>query len=290
MRFNVLRTGKRGRVWRALWLLAPMSCFVAVLCLTRHEVRADSPRGRHPTVIVYQPLSQLQPWEPGANEVVATTESEFLSLVAQYSQDPDFVGTIVVTNGPAPGGTWPPCDKGMVHQWLCFNDLAYYENVWLPQMSVGWTPGYAEGLEADPPPTIAEAVFTLRLWNREDGGHGYINERTTLMRVAKADGAIGVVESLVQGRDPISIGRLRAPDCDAGPWWDPLPLGGKHPCCESQKFFCNTLCGWLRLLGSGYCDTCAQDCDDCAVSNACHSCGWCGLSWLLCRFIPGGNC
>jgi len=234
---------------------------------------------------VYQPLSELQPWEPTANQVVATTESEFLGLVAQYSQDPNFVGTIVVTNGPAPGGTWPPCGEGVVHQCLRFKDLEYYQNVWLPEMSGGWTPGYAEGLEADPPPTPAESVFILRSWNLEDGGNGYVNERTTLMRVAKADGAIGVVWTLVQAGDPIPVGPLSAGGCDAGPWWQ-----FRQACCRSQEFFCNLLCGWLQLLGSDYCDTCVQECDDCTVSNPCHSCGFCGLSWLLCRFIPGGNC
>jgi hypothetical protein len=273
LRAKARAAGRRTKLRWALWLLVGAPCLAGMLA--GHEVRADDPPPVDPTVVVYQPLSELQPWEPTADQVVATTESEFLALVDQCSQDPNFVGTIIITDGPAPGGAWPPCEEGSVHLWLRFRDVDYYQSTWVPAMQGGWTPGYAEGIEADPPPTLAETLFTLRLWNLEEGG-----ERTTRMRVAKADGAIGVVQTVLKSGDPIPLEPLSSVGCDAGPY---------HPgCCRVQEFFCNLLCGWIRFFGWSYCDTCVQDCDDCEVDNPCHSCGWCGMTWAF-RWIPGAH-
>lgn len=247
-------------------------------------VRADPPVPPPPRVVVYQPLAQLQPWEPTANQVVATTEAEFVSLVAQFSTDPDFVGTIIITDGPAPGGTWPPCTEGTNHVWLRFNDLSYYQNVWLPSIQSGWTPGYAQGIEADPAPKASQAVCTVRQWSVDDPSARSNEHRRTLMRIAKTGGAFGVVWSVIEAGDPNPLPKstLSATGCDAGPWWP--------TCCRTQELFCNLLCGWMRLLGISICDSCVQNCDNCSVANPCHSCDPCGLTWLLCQFVPGAHC
>lgn len=66
-------------------------------------------------MIVYQPLEGLPAWVAGNGEVVATSETEFESMVAQFSGNPSFSGTVLVTDDPDFGAPWPPVDAGSVH-------------------------------------------------------------------------------------------------------------------------------------------------------------------------------
>lgn len=231
-------------------------------------------------IVIYQPVAELPVWLPGTDQFVATTPEEFQNLLNQYTLHPDFAGTIVVTDDPTPQGTWPPTSAGDVHLRLRFRDVAYYNDVWLALFRTGWVPRYAQGQEAQPVPPPSDAIFDLDLWQR-------LNDTTAQiikLRVRRDDGAIAVSSTKSIGIQPAGSAASAAAGegCDAGPYW---PI-----CCGSQELFCNLLCGWLRLLGSDYCDECSDDCYDCVVSNPCHSCGFCGLSWLLSRFVPGGNC
>lgn len=105
----------------------------------------------------------------------------------------------------------------------------------------------------------------LESWKMRDGP-------STLLR---SDGrlAIGKAGAAVQG-------------CDAGPFWQFLRL-----CCRTQYLFCNAISripfiGWFC---KNKCQSCTKACDDC-VKNPCHSCDPCGLTWLLCRIVPGARC
>jgi hypothetical protein len=256
-------------------------CVLGVLPMLLLMLRVPGAIAGH--VVVYQPFSDLPQWSPGPDEHVATTEPEFLALVDQYAADPNtFTGTIVITEGSPPGGSWPVCPEGRVHVWLKFHDRAYYRDVWLPDIENGWTPGWYEGLEADPPPTIPQSLYSLKVWNLEDEQ----TTRTTLMRVAKANGAIGLVWSLLESEPPgggtNAVGIQSAEPCDAGPWWQYDQI-----CCHVQALLC-PLGRWIFPRADCDCESCYQDCLNCAVDNPCHSCDPCGLMGWLCQWF--GKC
>ncbi len=73
--------------------------------------------------------------------------------------------------------------------------------------------------------------------------------------------------------------------CGGGPWW--------WACCWSQYTICyaiNSIPVIGPLLCSNCYSSCYQTCRYGCINNPCHSCDPCGLTWLLCHFVPGGNC
>ena len=230
-------------------------------------------------VLVLQPVSDLPAWIPEEGEVVATSESEFLLLLEEHQDKPGFVGTIIITDDPDTTEPWPPTGKGRVHVRFRFRDVDHYNNVWVPDLSGGgWTPGYFLEQQADPAPDPEDALYDVDLRERVDSGTMYMAE----LRVAKADGAVGVLSSYVLHHQapPEKLAEWRLICDDAGPW-------RKYGvCCASQLILCRNF-GWLvcavkpgAACCQGSCFSCFSDCMEC-VDNPCHSCGPCGLTWLL---------
>jgi len=73
-------------------------------------------------------------------------------------------------------------------------------------------------------------------------------------------------------------GPIRAGVFDDFGWTYPI-------CCITEALACHL----NRCCSASQCSTCFQDCVDGVGDNPCHSCGYCGGSWLLCHGI-GGHC
>lgn len=247
-----------------------------------------------PVTAVLNTLSnELPPWHAAGDKLVARTNTEFSELIEAYAGYPRFLGTIVVTDDLNVPSVWPPAAAGATHLRLTFHDLAHYTEVWQKRLEEGWTPGFIDKQMAFPPPSPEEVLLTIDWWQRLD------HETSVLARMAvrAEDGAIAIV-SMKWSSNPIETGQdlyaERAPRrriaqrgverCDAGPWWQFFQL-----CCHSQAFFCD-LVGWLFLCSAEECTVCVNQCMTCSVDNPCHSCDPCGLTWLLCKIIPGGHC
>ena len=286
---------RKGLLWSGVAILAVVG---AMLAFKPGPAVADGPVGGVPvappptplpSVIVYQPVSDLPEWVPSDDEALATTEAEFQSLLQQYADLPGFRGTIIVTDDPNTTETWPPVDTGVTHLRIRFRDVAYYNNVWVPQIGDDWIPGFLDRVEVDPAPTPGEGLYDMDVWQVTDESTATI----VTLRVAVADGAIGVVSTEVVAYESQPLGERAG--CSAGDWWQ---FG--RTCCRSQRFLCHAnvwivacafhdhplACAFTCFVMD--CDDCYQDCMNCQPSNPCHSCDPCGLSWILCHAF--GDC
>lgn len=248
-----------------------------------------------PVVIVYQPLEGLPEWVASDGEAVAASVTEFESMVAQFSGNPNFRGTLTVTDNPDFGATWPPTDFGSVHIRLRFYDVAYYQNVWEPELDNDWVPGFLDEQEAATTPAVEDALYDLDVWQRVDNETAKI----VTLRIGAADGAVSYVTQSLIPCDPIPVppggATTSVVHCNAGPWWQL-----KQTCCRSQETMCRKLAWivgcfkqnkpWACLARCALtdCGDCVENCDECKVHNPCHSCDPCGLSWIFCRYF--GEC
>ncbi|RMF77717.1 MAG: hypothetical protein D6744_11030 [Planctomycetota bacterium] len=243
--------------------------------------------------MVYAPSSVFGPWEPSVNFLVAGNEQEFQTLVTAHEDDADFAGTLIFTDDAAVG-VWPPTTKGAFHFRLRLRDLAYYNDVWAPNIAAGWTPGFVNELVADPTPSVADSVMVIDTWEALSADVAKVSR----IRIAKADGAAGVVFTHLVVSEP-----LLAPQTIAANGGIPIPaLGGGNcggpfhrlgVCCITQAIFCQitTTLGGCQLQNGATCVTCVADCFACNGSNPCHSCDPCGLThFLACVLRVFGNC
>ena len=244
------------------------------------------------TVVLNSLADRLPPRPEGDGKVVTGTAMGLAGLIEANQWDRRFQGTLVVTDDPSVPADWPPTDRGATHVRLTFHDLDYYTEVWRPRMEAGWTPGLLNEEMAFPPPGPDEVIFTIDWWQRID------EENTLLARIAvrAEDGAVAIV-SMSWGREPIRGNRTPSVErgthgtadrkldrCDAGPWWQLFQL-----CCHSQAYFCD-LVGWLLGCTATECTTCFNQCMFCTVDDPCHACDPCGLTWLICKIVPGASC
>gem|GEM_PF-1614096 len=268
-------------MWSGVAILAVVG---AMLAFKPGPAVADGPVGGVPvappptplpSVIVYQPVSDLPEWVPSDDEALATTEAEFQSLLQQYADLPGFRGTIIVTDDPNTTETWPPVDTGVTHLRIRFRDVAYYNNVWVPQLDDGWIPGFADGQQANSTPAATETLYDLDVWQITDEDSAKI----VTARVRASDGAIGFVSQriLPHQSEIFNDGRMADHCPNAGRWW--------WFCCLTQELNCKVahwvLGPYWGPLVCGDCDQCADLCWDCLVDDPCHTCDLCGLSWFL---------
>ncbi len=95
----------------------------------------------------------------------------------------------------------------------------------------------------------------------------------------------GAEAAQFNAKDTASANAAPLKACGGGPWW---PL-----CCSTQYSICNAIHG-IPFIGPLLCSNCYSSCYlSCrygCINNPCHSCDPCGLTWLLCRFVPGASC
>jgi len=226
-------------------------------------------------VVLVEGDGALPAYPQESGTLVVNTKSSFDAAIASHGAGEEFEGTLVITDRQDIPEEWPPVSAGKTHLRATFKDLDYYNSTWIPDIAGGWEPAFVN-MESSPPPTREDELLTLDLWQGE--GENTYFEAT--LAIAKSDGSIGVrsVHSDFPENGLFGCG---------GPYW---PF-----CCLSQSLSCNVFSYLLGPFGSIYCgdcDSCTANCVNC-IPNPCHSCdqvGPCGLTWLLCRFFPGGNC
>jgi len=227
------------------------------------------PKTRPGIVVVYYPFEDLLgTMEHQDGWYITDSETEFESLLSQYADDADFAGTLVWDDGTS-AIAHPPTERGSVHVRTVVFDIDTL--LWWRQEE--FTPGFL----LDPPlilddvPDESEAVFDMKLWQRE----GEDRVGVYHMRVRAADGAVSARRRL----SPVEPGP--SDHQSRGFWWP-------WACCPSQAIWCNlfhTLFPWW----CPNCVACVADCWD-GGSNPCHSCGLCGFSDVLCHIVPLAHC
>lgn len=275
-----------------------------VLFVPNQAVLADDPTPSEPidpvplsNLIVYQSVTGLPAWSASGSELVVTSEVDFETRIAQLSGNPNFQGTLLVTDDPDFGAPWPPVDAGSVHIRIRFYDVDYYQSVWEPELDNDWVPGFLDEQEAATPTAVEDALYDLDVWQRVDNETAKI----VTLRIGAADGAVSYVTQSLVPCDPIPAGEMTmsAGNCNAGPWWKLYGIPHRR-CCYSQRTLCRSGAWIVACAFHGNrsacrsrcramdCDSCFDECYDCVDSNPCHSCDPCGLSWILCRYF--GEC
>jgi hypothetical protein len=122
-------------------------------------------------------------------------------MVAQFSGNPSFRGTVLVTDDPDFGAPWPPVDAGSVHIRIRFYDVDYYQSVWEPELDNDWVPGFLDEQEAATPTAVEDALYDLDVWQRVDNETAKI----VTLRIGAADGAVSYVTQSLIPCDPIPV-------------------------------------------------------------------------------------
>ena len=215
-----------------------------------------------PYAIVHNPLAGDLPGTTSRYVRRATSPERFAQQQARGAQTPSYVGSLLIQVAGPNQPTWVAPPGGQVHVRATVHDLAAVQT-WARD---GITPGYLNQVEVD---EIAdgETALEVEVYQRLPNGLSYVR-----FRIRAADGACTLQEARLDG-DIVAV--------QAGPWW-PVCCGSQWLLCELSRALSPNACGscyeacLLRCLSSG--------------SDPCHSCGDCGLSSFLCRFVPGGRC
>jgi hypothetical protein len=222
------------------------------------------------TLVVLDEAGTSQGEDPPEGLFITPDRDEFAAAVEAYMSAGSLAGAAVI----APDGPIDPNDPpAYVQGWATVYDQATLD-MW---NQTGFEPAFVDGVVVDEV-DISEAVFDLDVVApNADGDYYHLKAR-----VRASDGAVAVVfynscfSSVILAQ---AEGR-----CNAGWWWQ----HGKI-CCHTQMVFCSLA---RQLLGPilgpcicGNCNTCYQQCLNCAVSNPCHSCDPCGLSIVLCYWF-----
>lgn len=249
-----------------------------------------------PVLLVYDEFASSRgaAREPNPGVLVTDNLHVFGQWVRQFAGRPGFAGTLGIIDcrhptasagtvpiaeapgcggggGGSGGGSAPPAPSVTV--------LVYDQATLDMWNETGFVPAFMDGVEVEEIP-LEDAVFDLDLEAADQNW----SIRHTKLRVRKSDGAIAIVSSeiVAEGSSPddSSVQPTDATTCDAGWAWP--------GCCGVQRVICRAVQNILWFLPCN-CSECSKKCSYCCVNNPCHSCGFCGLSWLLCR-LPGGHC
>jgi len=258
-----------------LWLVARICCLIGIV--TWHEVRADDPAApKDPAVVVV--LDQVTPGpqpdpDPTDDAIITATEDEFEATVDALASAELLTGAAIIT--PVEPIEPMPVD---VQVWATVYDQATLD-YWAQTQ---YTPAFLNEVCVPEIPTVEEAVFDLDIIAPDADNVIYHMK----VRIRGSDGAAALVFMNPTG-GIAQIEQVQGVRCDAGPWWHRGRI-----CCHVQRLNCTIV---RQLLGfywgpivCGNCETCFQQCMNCSVSNPCHSCDPCGLSWILCIWF--GHC
>ncbi len=226
---------------------------------------------RPPLALVHNQFGALLPGQTSQHVRVAHTAQGFVLRASRLAARSDYVGTLEVRPPDPNQAAWVAPPGGLTHVRATVHDAAAIAG-WA---QAGVTPGYLLGIETGDLPPLSETAFVGEvLLRRGNGETVYVR-----FRVRSSDGVCAVAE--VQRNGQVVPPDGGPAEQAAGPWW---PV-----CCGSQWL----LCELSRVISPGTCSDCYTPCLlRCLMggSNPCHSCGACGLSDFLCRFIPGAHC
>ncbi len=237
-----------------------------------------------PVILVYSDYASEPGVEDGASVQGTHNLRQFEAWKGLYVDDPHLTGAISIKRckiAPIdPEGPPPDCGHtGVAYGGVTVTALIYDEDTLQFWADTGFVPGFMNEVEVAEIP-LTEAVFDMDYVIREIDG----TTTRAKLRVRKSDGAIALVS--VETTEPTSQGpggAIAGPGGRSGNWWP--------PCCWTQLASCNALHN-IPFIGWFLCNDCSSCFNKClceSVSNPCHSCGGCGLSWLLCH-LPGGHC
>ncbi|MEW6200058.1 MAG: hypothetical protein AB1601_15520 [Planctomycetota bacterium] len=216
--------------------------------------------------------------DPTDSVVVTDDPQEFQDLVALHASLNDLGGVAVISSSPS---VYPlPAD---IQVWATI----YSQETLDFWNQTAYTPAFLQGVVVPEVPGIEDAAFDLDVIAPDADA---ILQHPKL-RVRCSDGAAAVVFMVPTGI--ASANSCIEDGCNAGPWWRrKIPFTEVRVCCGVQRAICHVvrrlLPSPLGQIGCGDCDQCYHDCQECRVSNPCHSCDRCGGSLILCNWF--GQC